>query len=171
VPATSASTDILPSHHLLAGVAAAAAATASTAGPVLLSDNINNCDADAEEQSSGDNDVIKTNMKALAVDQSVNNLVELNSVAESSLDMEPGCHSDEAKSVTGTVDSAGEEAVRFKRLKLSHRSYRSHTEVAAADSPDEVPEEEDEDMRAAASITSCLPQSEVRIHGTNLGVS
>ena len=68
--------------------------------------------------------------------------------------------SDEMRSAATGQDSAGEEAVRFKRLKLSHRSYRSHDElVAAVDSP-VVVADEDVEMTQSTSAASEVEVSE-----------
>lgn len=69
-----------------------------------------------------------------------------------------------------SVRSCADEAVRFKRLKLSHRrSYRSHDEVASVDSHDEVPaagKDEDVDMgHPSTSATGTAGDTEVRLGG------
>ena len=71
--------------------------------------------------------------------------------------------SDEMRSAATGQDSAGEEAVRFKRLKLSHRSYRSHDElVAAVDSP-VVVADEDVEMTQSTSAASEVEVSEPEV--------
>jgi hypothetical protein len=60
-------------------------------------------------------------------------------------------------------DSAGEEAVRFKRLKLSHRQYRSQAESAATAEDEEMSINVDKSTTSAAAEADEVPAERERV--------